>query len=303
MKNYIKYLTLLFVSLQLTSCAVDDTDPFADFDQGPNLVGFTSATVNASVVSDGSSSEVLLPITFAGPSAASFTEDFTANIEVDPSSTAIEGIHYTLTSSTVTLSSASNYITTLPVTILTEGIEPPLAEAPVLILNIVDISDPSVLPNGRTASIEIKIEYLCFSKITGKYRALFGEYYRIGEGPNCVAADWPDETEIIYLCGTTYRVVEYFGCFDGNEWYIDIDEDGSITYPATTPDGDPQNGNGQPLITCQSNPLDMTNVPCGEGSNTMTIDGETVTLNMTYGYFTPDSGSREFTHILEKIVD
>jgi len=303
MKNYIKYLPILFVSLLLTSCLVDDEDPFEAFDEGPNLVGFTSATVNASVVADGFTSEILLPVTFAGPSASSVQSDFTANIAVDPASTAIEGVHYTLTSTTINMSADTNYIATFPITIITDGIVPPLDTNPILILNIVDISDGSIVPNGRTASIDVTIEYLCFSQITGKYRALFGEYYRIGEGPNCVAADWPAETEIIFLCGTTYRVLEWFGCFDGNEWYIDIAADGTISYPALTPDGDVQTGNGQPLITCQTNPADMTNVPCGPGSNMMTMDGDVITLNMSYGYFTAGSGSREFTHILEKIVD
>lgn len=201
------------------------------------------------------------------------------------------------------MSADTNYIATFPITIITDGIVPPLDTNPILILNIVDISDGSIVPNGRTASIDVTIEYLCFSQITGKYRALFGVYYRIGEGPNCVAADWPAETEIIFLCGTTYRVLEWFGCFDGNEWYIDIAADGTISYPALTPDGDVQTGNGQPLITCQTNPADMTNVPCGPGSNMMTMDGDVITLNMSYGYFTAGSGSREFTHILEKIVD
>ena len=51
----------------------------------------------------------------------------------------------------------------------------------------------------------------------------------------------------------------------------------------------------------------MTNVPCGAGSNLMTVVGDVVTLNMSYGYYTAsgdaDEGSREFTHILEKITD
>lgn len=303
MKNYFKYLSILCVSLLFTACLVEDDTPYDNNDKGPNLVGFLNSSVNASVAADGNTNDILMTVTFSGPTSTQFTGDFDITISVDPSSTAIEGTHFELNSNTLSLSASSNYIANLPLTILTAGIDPPLDENPVLTLNISEISDESVVPNGRTASIDITIEYLCFSNVTGSYRALFGEYYRIGVGPNCVTADWPDETEIIFLCGTTYRVLEWFGCFDGNEWYFEIDGAGNITYPATTPTGDVNEGNGQPMITCQSNPGDMTNVPCGPGSNVMTMVGDVVTLNMSYGYYTPDSGSREFTHILEKIVD
>ena len=302
MKNYIKYLSILCVSLLFTSCLIDDEAPSDNNDKGPNLVGFLNSTVNASVAADGNTNDILMTVAFSGPTSAQFTGDFDVTISVDPSSTAIEGTHFELSSNTLSLSASSNYIANLPLTILTAGIDPPLDENPVLTLVISEISDGSIVPNGRTSSIDITIEYLCFSVVTGAYRTLFGEYYRIGVGPT-TTENWPDEIEIIYLCGTTYRVLEYFGWFDGNEWYIEIDGAGNISYLPTTPTGDPNIGNDQPIITCQTNPGDMTNVPCGPGSNIMTVDGDVVTLNMTFGYYTPDSGSREFTQILEKIVD
>lgn len=304
MKNYIKYLSILCVSLLFTSCLVDDGDTVdIEYGLGPNLVGFLNPSVNASVAADGATNDIFMTVTFAGPTASEFTGDFDVTISVDPSSTAVAGTHYELSSSTLTLSKDSNYIANLPLTILTEGIDPPLDANPILTLVITEISDGSIVPNGKTSSIDITIEYLCFSQVTGKYKTTFGEYYRIGVGPNCVTSDWPDEMEIIFLCGTTYRVIEWFGCFNGNEWYFEIDEAGNITYPALTPTGDVNMGNGQPMINCQTSPGDLSNVPCGPGSNILTIDGDDVTLNMSFGYFTAGSGSREFTQILEKIVD
>lgn len=301
MKNYIKYFGILCISLLFTSCLVDDSAPSDNNDTGPNLVGFTSAAVNASVVADGSSSQVMLPVTFAGPTAASFSGDFTATIAVDPSSTAVEGVHYTLSSTTVNLSSDTNFIATFPVTIITEGIDPPLDPAPILKLNIVEVSDPSVLPNGRTSSINVRIEYLCYSDITGKYEPLDGLYYRIGV-LNATTSSWPAETEIIYICNDTYRVVEYFGLFAGNEFYFMVDDAGKITYPPTTPEGDVQTGNGQPFITCQSNPGDMSNVPCADAdTNKVVQNGNDITLYMSFGYLTPGSGPREFYQVLHKL--
>ncbi len=304
MKEFIKYLSILCVSFLFASCLVDNGDTVdKEYGKGPNLVGFLNGTVNASVAADGATNDILMTVVFSGPTVSEFSGDFDVTISVDPSSTAVAGTHYELSTSTLTLSKDTNFIANLPLTILTEGIDPPLDANPILTLVISEISDGSIVPNGRTSSIDITIEYLCFSPVTGRYRTLFGEYYRVGVGPNCVTADWPDEMEILFLCGNTYRVIEWFGCFNGNEWYFEIDDAGNITYPATTPSGDPNIGNNQPMINCQSNSGDLTNVPCGPGSNIMTVDGDVVTLNMSFGYFTAGSGSREFTQILEKIVD
>ena len=307
MKNYIKYLTILCVSLLLTSCLVDDGDTVdIEYGLGPNLVGFLDSSVNASVAADGARNDISMTVTFAGPTASEFTGDFDVTVSVDSSSTAVAGTHYELSSNTLTLSKDTNYIANLPLTILTEGIEPPLDVNPVLTLVITEISDGSIVPNGKTSSIDVTIEYLCFSEITGKYRALEGVYFRIGVESGLSTPDaWPDETEILFLCGNTYRVLEYFGpeAFNANEWYFTIDESGIIDYPATTPTGEGQMGNGQPFITCLTNPGDMTNVPCGSSTNFVEYDGDTIRLHMTYGYLTPGSGPREFYHVLEKIVD
>ena len=104
---------------------------------------------------------------------------------------------------------------------------------------------------------------------------------------------------------TTYRVVEYFGAFNGNEYYFQIDENDKITYPAETPDGDAQTGNGEPMTTCALNPGDLTNVPCGADTNIVIRDDVSGKdrLVMTFGYFTGGSGPREFYQVLEKIVE
>ncbi len=193
MKKYINFLMVLCTISVFTSCLVDDeAQNYSLNDQGPNLLGFTQATVNASVVTDGTETSIILPVQLAGPTASTFSGEFTAMIEVDPSSTAIEGVHYTLDSNTVTISSAQNLIANVPLTIITDGIDPPLDENPVLILNLTNVSDPSIVPNGRTASITVNIEYLCFSDITGKYRALEAKYFRIGvESGLSNPAYWP----------------------------------------------------------------------------------------------------------------
>ena len=148
---------------------------------------------------------------------------------------------------------------------------------------------------------------LCYSPITGKYSTADAAYWRIGSN-NATASSWPEETEMIYICNGVYRVLEYCGLFDGNEWYFEVETDefgnvadgAEITYPATTPDGDPQILNSQPLITCELNASDLSNVGCSS-SNYVSISGDDVTLYMSYGYFTAGSGSREFYQEMNKI--
>ncbi len=307
MKNIIKSITLLIImGVTVTSCLLDDSNLADTFNKGPNFVGFTAATVNASAIADGNESEVFLPIILEGPSSTDFNGEITVLLSVDPSSTAIEGVHYRMDSMTATISSANNNLASFPLTVITDGIDPPLDENPLLILNITEISDGSVVVNGRTSSISIAVEYLCFSDITGRYRTLDAAYYRIGSF-NDTETSWPAEIEIQYICRDTYRVIEFFGWFNGNEWYFKVDpETGVITYPALTPEGEGQLGNGQPLITCQSNPAEMTNVPCGAAETNFVVrNNDLITLYMTFGYLTPGSdgneGPREFYQVLEKL--
>ncbi|MDB2606495.1 hypothetical protein N9Y48_01815 [Zobellia sp.] len=143
------------------------------------------------------------------------------------------------------------------------------------------------------------------TRFAGSYRTVDALYYRIGVLTS-ETGDWPDEILIESVDATTYRVVEYFGNFDGNEWYFQIDENDVISYPDETPDGDAQLGNGQPLITCASSPNNMTNVPCGSDVTNF-VERDDVTgadkLYMSFGYLTAGSGPREFYQVLEKIVD
>jgi hypothetical protein len=144
------------------------------------------------------------------------------------------------------------------------------------------------------------------TRFAGLYRTLDAQYWRIGV-LNATASSWPAVTVIESVDATTYRVVEYFGLFAGNTWYFQIDSNDVIYYPDTTPEGAAQLGNGQPFITCQTNPSDFSSVglPCGSSSNFVERDDVNGAdkLYMTFGYLTPGSGPRVFYHVLEKIVD
>jgi hypothetical protein len=186
-----------------------------------------------------------------------------------------------------------------------EGSPLPVSDAELAIGDFWTMRYESTLNNGTVVNNATVTKVSVGTRFAGLYRALEGAYFRIGVGPNAVAADWPDATVIESVDATTYRVVEYFGIFNGNEWYFQIDENDNITYPEETPDGDAQTGNGQPFITCLTNPTDMVNVPCGPVTNIVIRDDVTGKdrLLMSFGYYTAGSGPREFYQDLEKIVD
>ncbi|MCD6544310.1 MAG: hypothetical protein J7K34_07350 [Flavobacteriaceae bacterium] len=167
----IKYLLIFVLSITaFTSCdsLVDDTERTADFDKGPNLIGFTKAEISVSGISNGSEYIFELPMQGVGPTINDATEDVTLNISVDPSSTAIEGTHFKLSTSTMTFKASENYINKMPLTMLTEGIVAPLAVNPYVILNVTDVSG-NFVDNGRTGQVKINLLYLCFSNLAGTY--------------------------------------------------------------------------------------------------------------------------------------
>ena len=165
----IKYILIFALSFaSFTSCLVEDTEPSAINEDGPNLAGFNESSMNFGSVADGQAYDFNLKMEVKGPTYKELTDDVTVTISVDPSSTAIEGTHFEFDSKTITLSAANNYLGLLPITMLTEGVIAPLAVAPVLILRVSDASSAeNVINNGKT--MKITFNYLCFSNLAGTY--------------------------------------------------------------------------------------------------------------------------------------
>lgn len=157
--------------------------------------------------------------------------------------------------------------------------------------------------NGDTLTNSATTKVGVGTRFAGTYNVIESAYWRIGVLRDDVS--WPDQMVIESVDAITYKMTEYFGAFDGNEYFFQIDAGDNITYPAETPSGDPQTGNGQPMTNCNDNAGDLTNVPCGEGNNVVVRNDVTGAdrLIMTFGYFTAGSGPREFYQVLEKAVD
>lgn len=190
----IKYLLIFILSFAtLTSCLVEDTEPSAINDDGPNLAGFAQKSLSVAAISDGNEYDNLINMEVKGPTFKEMTEDVTVTIAVDPSSTAIEGVHFAFDSKTITLSASNNYLGQLPITMLTEGIDAPLAVAPVLKLKVTDASGTNVVANG--ALMTVNFNYLCFSNLAGMYSLTMER----DNGPTVL---FPDEE--IFEVGTGY---------------------------------------------------------------------------------------------------
>ncbi len=173
----LKILTLILLStFTFYSCLVDESAPADAYDDGPNVIGFNEASMLASKSADGTTTLFSIPLKASGPNLGEITSDITATVTVDPSSTAIEGVHYTLGNTSMTFSPSNNLIEIFEFTALSEGVVAPDSKS--LVLNLTSSSDSSVPISGRTGSIAIDISYLCFSDLAGPYLLTYssGDY-------------------------------------------------------------------------------------------------------------------------------
>jgi len=169
MKNIIKsFILLTIMSLTVTSCLIEDENLTDTFNDGPNFSNFSVFTRNLSAVADGNDISASVVVELQGPTVNKISEDVTVSISVDPSSTAIEGVHFRLNATSVTLTKNNNFIGHIPFTIITEGIVPPLDVAPIIVFKIAETSGVgNIISSSKTA--KFSIIYQCFADLTGTY--------------------------------------------------------------------------------------------------------------------------------------
>ena len=201
----LRIFTVLFLLLGLSSCDALLDDELTDYGTGPNFVGFADTELTLSAVTDGESYERIIPIAIIGPSVPSIDGPVTVTVSVAPSSTAVEGTHFVLDQTTVTLTPSESeddlYIGELPITILTEGIQAPLEEAPVLVLNLNSVeSEDDVVINDKAEVAAVTLAYACPYSIedyAGTYIATTDEFgIYIGETTPFEVVVGPGENQI-----------------------------------------------------------------------------------------------------------
>lgn len=165
----------------LTSCMED-----ADFNKVWDglEVEFDASTLPNGVtqnfvrVNSSQTDEASLQVNLVGAPQSS---PVTVTIEADPTSTAVQGVHYTLSSTTVTIPAGQN-IAQLPVTVLTGNIDP--TETPNLVLKITSANGAKVSVNYSTLTFRIRV--ICPSDLEGTYE-VFWRVLNLGDNAGGVS--------------------------------------------------------------------------------------------------------------------
>jgi len=306
MKNVKIFLMLILTISFATSCIDDDNDELTGGAIEGGLLSLDNPSIGY-VVGDGAT-YIATGSAYQGNTQTVMVDVYKSFTDSQTGSSTNEVLYDTLTITDTEIGSNGTFSTSftyedLISDLLLDGSPLSPDDANLNIGDFWTLRYVSTLSTGNTVSNAASTKVSVGTRFAGSYNVLEGIYYRIGVLRDDVG--WPDEMEIQSVDANTYRVVEYFGAFNGNEYYFQIDENDNITYPDETPDGDAQTGNGQPMTTCAANPGDLTNVPCGSETNIVVrddIDGKDQ-LIMTFGYYTDGSGPREFYQVLEKIVE
>lgn len=299
----IKYIFIAMFSLTLaTSCTDDDNDELTGDAIEGGLVNLDAAAIGYVVGNDGTytaSGEF-----YQGAEKTVSVDVYKSFTDSETGATTDEILFEEIDFSDIQQGFANDFSFQFKYEDLIEGLSSlPSNDAELNIGDFWTLKFVSTLEDGTVVTNAASVKVSVGTRFAGVYRTVEAEYYRLGV-LTYTESDWPAETTIESVDATTYRVVEYFGAFNLNEWYFQIDENDNITYPDETPSGDAQQGNGQPLITCVSDPSNMTNVPCGSNTNIVIRDDVNGAdqLVMSFGYLTAGSGPREFYQVLEKIV-
>lgn len=267
-------LVLALSAITLSSCLLDDTK--TDFGKGSNFVGFASPTAIVSAVATGGEVNTTLPVQILGPSVNKLEGDITVNVNIDPSSTAVEGTNFRLTTNTITLSPAGEdlYTGEFPITIITEGIETPyVGDSPVIVLNVTEIgTTENVLINDKTKQVRATIAYSCpfaIEDYEGIYLATTDEFgIYIGQPAPFEVVAGPGENQI-----TLINVAAHPEAYDV---VIDVNPaNGNLTIPR------------QPVLNYNNFGVTQYGELSWEGTGTSTtISGACIgVLEMTNGYF------------------
>ncbi|WP_425637478.1 hypothetical protein ACPUEN_18880 [Algoriphagus yeomjeoni] len=174
-KIYI-FLAMLIATLTTTACFDDQgVDTFYNGNQvefnAANLPnGLTQSFVRLNPTQTDMLNVQINRVSTSGTGA------ITVNIEADPTSTAVEGVHYRLDSKSITIGSGE-FVSTLPITVLTGNIDP--SETPNLLLNITSATGAEVSSNY--GSLKVAIRVICPSDLAGTY-SVFWEELQLGDG-------------------------------------------------------------------------------------------------------------------------
>lgn len=156
-----KVILLVFLALTATAC-LDDT--IIDFGDSPILTQFSESEVNAEFLKNGIENihDYEVNLGYLGKGGEVLNEDVNVTIAIDPSSTATEGLEFTLPQTTYTIPAGSRSVPVL----LKVDTDPLDIDTPVTVVLVITSSSQTVADNN---SISITLIPTCPTDLTGTY--------------------------------------------------------------------------------------------------------------------------------------
>jgi hypothetical protein len=194
-KIYI-FLVMLVATLTTTACFDDQgSDTLfggnqVEFNAGNLPNGLTSSFVRLTSAQTDNIDVQVNRVSTSGTGA------ITVTVEADPTSTAVEGVHYRLASKSITIP-AGEFTAKLPVTVLTGNIDP--TETPNLVLKMTSATGAEVSANYGKLTVAIRV--ICPSDLKGTY-TVFWEKLQTGDG-----AGGPNQTATNFVIAAADKVV------------------------------------------------------------------------------------------------
>lgn len=281
------FFVLALTSILFSSCDALIDDAETDFGNGPILAQFQSTSAELNIVKDAANTPIdyEIPITFFGGKNVPLDRDVTLTIATSPTSVAVEGVAFELTSTSFTIP-AGETTAMASVRVLTGGLVP--FDFIDLVLEITDSSE--AVSDVNTFSLTLKA--LPEDTLAGTYEAVDGQYWNSGTQ----RSSFTGGTFVISAISPglySHRGIAFW-VNDDNIFYFTVDDNtGVITVLPTDPDNTPITLNGSPIMTCSGGQFEM--ITCDDTTNNRVLmpDGHHQ-VKMTTGYYRGAGATREF---------
>lgn len=220
----------------VSSCLVEDKTDYDLNDDGLNIATFETLTSNLSCVANGTEYVFPLKVKLVGPTKDLVTSGITVTASADPSSTAVENVHFKIINPTVTLTPDNNFLGLLEVTVLTEGNTPPMDGtpefddyvSPVLVLKLNATGDPNVTATGKLGTFTLALTPP--NPYAGDYIAhLIYRHPSYGTYPNNIYVEEDNEKTLVAVTGRKCET-GFATWFDTDLCWITVNADNSIKF-------------------------------------------------------------------------
>ena len=203
-----KLLLLTVLSLGFLSCNDDEPQAF-----GPNqtIVGFADDASTSSYLTDVTSEALNVPISLIGFANETLPGEVVVSWSIDPSSTAVSGVEYTITGSQTAVISAGNTTGTANFVVYPTTLNP--ATPKTIVINLTTVVSNNAIVGEQYKQVVVTLQGVCNSQLQGNYT---NSTFRPSNGATYTFADevWTKNGGTI-ADYTANHVGQYFGATQG----------------------------------------------------------------------------------------